>query len=128
MAGRSESDLVTNDSATDAATAFGADGTFRSPAVLPGDGDGDPGGGGDGDTGWGAEWPASENEEAQLVQRMENCSMVAQLPFTNNNAIEHTKSMTPSVADSACMLQDYDNNDDVLWCVKCGDTCECDWR
>ena len=20
------------------------------------------------------------------------------------------------------------NNDDVLWCVKCGDTCECDWR
>ena len=42
--------------------------------MLPGDGDGDPGGGGDGDTGWGA-WPASECEEAQLAQRMENCSM-----------------------------------------------------
>ena len=69
------------DFATDAAAAaFGADGTFRSAAVLPGDGDGDPGGGGDGDTGWGAAWSASDLEEAQLeeaqlAQRMENCSM-----------------------------------------------------
>ena len=87
VAGRSESDLAANDSAADfatdaAAAAFGADGTFRSAAVLPGDGDGDPGGGGDGDTGWGAAWPASDLEEAQLAQRMENCSMDVQLPFT----------------------------------------------
>jgi hypothetical protein len=133
VAGRSESDLAANDSAADfatdaAAAAFGADGTFRSAAVLPGDGDGDPGGGGDGDTGWGAAWPASDLEEAQLAQRMENCSMDIQLPFTNNNAIEHSKCTTPSVADSAIVMQDNDNNDDVLWCVKCGDTCECDWR
>ena len=131
VAGRSESDLAANDSAADfatdaAAAAFGADGTFRSAAVLPGDGDGDPGGGGDGDTGWGA-WPASDLEEAQLeeaqlAQRMENCSMDVHLPFTNNNAIGHSKSTTPSVADSAIVMQDNDNNDDVLWCVKCGDT------
>ena len=136
VAGRSESDLAANDSAADFATdaaAFGADGTFRSPAVLPGDGEGDPGGGGDGDTGWGAAWPASDREEAQLeeaqlAQRMENCSMDVHLPLTNNNAIEYSKCTTPSVVDSAIVMQDNDNNDDVLWCVKCGDTCECDWR
>jgi hypothetical protein len=138
VAGRSESDLAANDSAADfatdaAAAAFGADGTFRSPAVLPGDGDGDPGGGGDGDTDWGAAWPASDLEEAQLeeaqlAQRMENCSMDVHLPLTNNNAIEYSKCTTPSVVNSAIVMQDNDNNDDVLWCVKCGDTCECDWR
>ena len=93
--------------------------------MLPGDGDGDPGGGGDGDAGWGAAWPASDLEEAQLAQRMENCSMDVHLPFTNNNAIEHSKCTTPPVVDSAIVMQD---NDDVLWCVKCGDTCGCDWR
>ena len=54
--------------------------------------------------------------------------MDVHLPFTNNNAIEHSKCTTPSVVDSAIVMQDNDNNDDVLWCVKCGDTCECDWR
>jgi hypothetical protein len=60
--------------------------------------------------------------------------MDAQLPFTSNNAIrpaiEHSESTTSAVADSAIVMQDNDN-DDVLWCVvcvKCGDTCECDWR
>ena len=91
--------------------------------MLPGDGDGDPGGGGDGDTDWGAAWPASDREEAQfedaqLTQRMENCSMDVHLPLTNNNAIEHSKYTTPSVVDSAIVMQDNDNNDDVLWCVK----------
>ena len=54
--------------------------------------------------------------------------MDAQLPFTTNNAIEHSMGTTPSVADPAIVMQDNDNNDDVLWCVKCGDTCVCDWR
>ena len=51
--------------------------------------------------------------------------MDVHLPLTNNNAIEYSKCTTPSVVDSAIVMQDNDNNDDVLWCVKCGDTCEC---
>ena len=53
VAGRSETDLAANDFAADFAAAdaaAGADGAYRSPVVLPGDGLGDPGGGGDGDT------------------------------------------------------------------------------
>ena len=143
IAVRSDSDLGGVDAPEDAAFAnkFGAEGTSRDDHVVPDGGicmdhfdrrqgcgvDPDPGGGGDGDTGWGA-WSASDCEEAQLAQHVENCSTDAQLPFINNNAIELSKSTTPSVADSAVVMQDNDNNDDVLWCVKCGDTCECVWR
>ena len=72
------------------------------------DGVGDPGGGGDGDTGWGAS--AFECQDALLAQHMVNCSVGAQLPLTNNNAIAHSESTNPAVADSAIAMQDNDND------------------
>ena len=56
--------------------------------------------------------------------------MISRLPFFNHNAIESSTSSANAEAASMTDAFNLDvggNNDDVLWCVKCGDTCECDW-